>query len=325
MYSPIGRSAYSAYSSRDLQDYRANYPNNADDPRKDKNLRFFRDEYPLQPEGVMITEVLNSWKGRYRHLEGSHSFIQWLFPIQEKGMNYDSQVLQKHEIAAMREDPLILERVVGLFRIMLDFYGMALVDVSAGRIERLEDYTQQYRNLNTSSHNYLRITRILKHLGEMGMEDLKIGWLECLFYEICIVRLLPNCESSFWNYWTGTIYADDTREAFLKHCEAERAKAVAARKAGRPVPTREEVFPRNRSGGADARSEASASVPRSGEDAAAPISGGSVCREEASVPAEAIGATAIDESMDGSRAGSPQAVARSPSQPSASVPNSGSE
>lgn len=230
MFRGFSMGNYGSYASRDLEDYRAHYPNNKDDIRQNKNLLFFRNEYPMQPEGALIETVIDKWKGNYRFLESSHSFIQWLFPIQEKGMNWESQVLQKHEIASMRADPNVLERVVKVFRIMLDFYGMELVDEKKAIFRRLDDYKPQYRNLNSSSHNYLRITRMLKNLGEMGFEHLKLGWLEFFFQEICINRLLPNCETSFFNYWSGTIYDDAQREAFIKSCQRRAEEAKEARK-----------------------------------------------------------------------------------------------
>ena len=38
------------------------------------------------------------WKGNYEWLERHHGYIQWLFPIRERGLNWDAQELQPHEI-----------------------------------------------------------------------------------------------------------------------------------------------------------------------------------------------------------------------------------
>ena len=51
---------------------------------------------------------------------------------------------------------------------MLHFYGMRLVDSATGKVARAEHYRGRYAHLNRSFHNYLRITRILKCLGECG-------------------------------------------------------------------------------------------------------------------------------------------------------------
>ena len=66
-------------------------------------------------------------RGNYRELEGSHSFIQWLFPIREMGMNWASQPLEPHEIDGIKADPQAMDRLLESYRIMLDFYGMRLM------------------------------------------------------------------------------------------------------------------------------------------------------------------------------------------------------
>jgi hypothetical protein len=94
-----------------------------------------------------------------------------------------SQKLQRHEMAAIQADPRAKERVLRSYEMMLDFYGMRLKNkntgmahthhlrerermtswfIGVGELERSKNYKSRYRNLNTSSHNYLRITRILK-------------------------------------------------------------------------------------------------------------------------------------------------------------------
>jgi hypothetical protein len=65
-------------------------------------------------------------------------------------MNYESQPLQKHERAAMRADPTAIARVVRSYELMLDFYGMRLVDPETGLLERSlppRNYAHRYRNL----------------------------------------------------------------------------------------------------------------------------------------------------------------------------------
>lgn len=126
-------------------------------------------------------------------------------------MNYAAQPLQSHEIQAMRRDKDVMARVLQSYRIMLDFYGMQLVSPDTGLIARAEPeskYEERYRNLIRtfplpssfnlfliyppfisyhlipdpfppvdSQHNFLRISRILKHLSEMGLERLNAGFL----------------------------------------------------------------------------------------------------------------------------------------------------
>lgn len=128
--------------------------------------------------------------------------ISWLnhgvrsFPIRENGMNFEAQALQLHEATAMKEDSDVIERIKASYGLMLDFYGMCMVNFETGLIGRSEGYKTRYRNLlrgwgtmirNSclrtwvnyieAPHNNLRITRILKCLSEMDLEHLNAGFL----------------------------------------------------------------------------------------------------------------------------------------------------
>lgn len=38
------------------------------------------------------------WKGDYYKLESKHGYIQWLFPLFERGMNWDCPALKEIDI-----------------------------------------------------------------------------------------------------------------------------------------------------------------------------------------------------------------------------------
>jgi hypothetical protein len=72
------------------------------------------------------------------------------FPIQEYGVNYASQPLQRHEIRFIRDDLTIIQRILQSYRLMLDFYGMRLSLVDTGLVERAlppTNYAARYNNL----------------------------------------------------------------------------------------------------------------------------------------------------------------------------------
>ena len=203
-------------AGRDAQRYRAHYPDAVDNPRLTDNIRFFRNEIGCYPARETIDEVHRRWRGDHAHLEASHSFIQWLFPIQEAGVNPAAQVLQKHEIATLREDPQAILRLKRSFDMMLDFYGFGFADVGYTLpIVTLVHPERQFRNLYWNGHNYLRITRILKCLGEFGLEDYKVAWLDALHREIYVTKRLAACQSSFEQYWVHTVYDDGRRAALI--------------------------------------------------------------------------------------------------------------
>ncbi len=93
---------------------------------------------------------ISRWQGDFDMLEYKHGFIQWLFPIQEFGMNYESQPLQRHELDAMKSSPEVIERILTSYRLMLDFYGMRLENEQTGRLARVlppRNFAARYRNL----------------------------------------------------------------------------------------------------------------------------------------------------------------------------------
>eukprot|EP01126_Amoeba_proteus_P014015 TRINITY_DN16055_c0_g1_i1.p1 TRINITY_DN16055_c0_g1~~TRINITY_DN16055_c0_g1_i1.p1 ORF type:complete len:164 (+),score=18.23 TRINITY_DN16055_c0_g1_i1:330-821(+) len=126
-------------------------------------------------------------------------------------MNIDSQPLQKHEIEKIKSDPKCLERFVASYEMMLHFYGCTL-EIETGKVSRGSNFYSQYRNLVTHSHNFLRITRILKSLGELGFEHYKKPFLLHFIEEIWTGdRLLAACSDSCTMYWVGTLRDDNHR------------------------------------------------------------------------------------------------------------------
>ncbi|KII90568.1 hypothetical protein PLICRDRAFT_39145 [Plicaturopsis crispa FD-325 SS-3] len=177
---PISTRAMPQNLPRDVKAFLDNYPENQDESFLSANFEFYSNKLRCRPDNCLIEEIHDKWLGDYQKLEYKHGFIQWLFPIQEFGMNFESQPLQKHEIASMKADSAIIDRLVSSYTLMLDFYGMRLVSRDTGLVDRSlppRDYARQYRNLVRSSHNNLRISRILKCLSEFGLEHLNAGFL----------------------------------------------------------------------------------------------------------------------------------------------------
>jgi len=182
-----------------------------DDSTVDTNYQFYSSNISSQPDGDYIDNIHKNWWGNTQQLEVHHGYIQWLFPIREHGMNYQCPPLQKHEIEKIKRDPVCMERLKKSYELMLHFYGCRLKDNPTGELERHEGWKEQYRNLNTSSHNYLRITRILKCLGEFGLEYYKKPFIEHFIQEIWVNKELSNCDTSCEIYWIGTVKDDKVR------------------------------------------------------------------------------------------------------------------
>ncbi|XP_041367806.1 cylicin-1-like isoform X2 [Gigantopelta aegis] len=205
-----------SWSDKDTEEYRRGYPGKLDDDKADKNLRFYQNKLESYPDGDYIDTIHKEWKGNYGLLERHHGYIQWLFPIRERGMNWHAQELQLHEAQAIQEDCKSLERVCKSYELMLDFYGMKLVDKESGRLTRADNWEERFDHLNWSFHNYLRITRILKSLGELGYERYQAPFVEFILDEAYVKeRLNGRVLSSCTDYWVGTVKDEKERKKLL--------------------------------------------------------------------------------------------------------------
>ncbi|KAF7365073.1 OGFr-N domain-containing protein [Mycena venus] len=213
----LSQSRHTMSIPRDVQEFLDGYPRGGNDPRQSANLGFYSNTLRCRPDELLVEEIHDQWQGDYNKLERKHGFIQWLFPIREHGMNFESQPLQPHEIAAIKADPRALERLLASYRLMLDFYGMRLVSEETGAVDRAlppRNYAPRYENLVRSSHNYLRISRILKCLSEFGFERLNAGFLLHVLSEQSEAHELnnPGLRSSMDRWWANCIRNQEERE-----------------------------------------------------------------------------------------------------------------
>lgn len=115
-------------SQVDCQTYIDRYPNKQEPPLsiQSNNLDFYTNQIPSQPDNVFIDVLHEEWYGDYEKLEKQHGFIQWIFPIRERGMNPDSFPLTLDEIKAIVENKQAKARVIISYKLILDFYGICL-------------------------------------------------------------------------------------------------------------------------------------------------------------------------------------------------------
>ncbi|XP_070565597.1 opioid growth factor receptor-like [Ptychodera flava] len=208
------------WSDRDTKEYRSGYPGKKDNDSMKDNLLFYKNAIESEPRGDYIDNIHEYWWGVYDRLERHQGYIQWIFPIREKGMNYQSQELQLHEAEGIKSDKQAWARVLKSYEMMLDFYGMKLVDKEKGTIQRAANWKERYSHLNRSTHNYLRITRILKSLGELGYEHLKTPFVEFVLTEALENGQLKNCVNSCVQYWLHTIKSSKDRKRLTKYFDS---------------------------------------------------------------------------------------------------------
>ncbi|XP_067410212.1 opioid growth factor receptor isoform X2 [Emydura macquarii macquarii] len=209
-------------AAKDMQRYRHRYPGleerEADAEEEEMwNLSFYKNEISFLPHGLYIDELLEAWQEDYETLEENHSYIQWLFPLRERGMNWRAKPLTCKEIQAFKRSQEVMQRFVRAYKLMLGFYGINLVDQETGQVERAENWAQRFRNLDRFSHNNLRITRILKCLGEMGYEHYQVHLVKFFLRETLIFQTLPNVKRSALDYFLFTIRSKQKRRELIHY------------------------------------------------------------------------------------------------------------
>jgi hypothetical protein len=226
-------------SNADTLRYREGYPGKRDDPNAHENYNFFAGKRTLsgsrkkwsclsQDDDETVDHIITHWKGNYKKLEARHDFIQWLFPIRElSAFNGDAQALQLHEAERIQKE--FPDKVQAVYELMLDFYGMQLLNAKTGVIGRKPNHEDCYANLNSSGHNYLRITRILKSLGEMGLSHYQYPFCRHFVDEFRQGNLL-NAADSCQNYWIQVIKDDEQREFLARYMEESEPIIKEAKK-----------------------------------------------------------------------------------------------
>ena len=130
-----------------------------------------------------IEDLLNR-KGDYNFLEGSHSFVQWLFPNHfSSAFNSSSYALTLSEAREFRSNDLIAKRLMKAYDLMFDFYGFQIKNNEIVRIDG--DFKERYNEtIAYPTHNHLRIRRILAHLNVVGFRELAIKVVNFLQKEV---------------------------------------------------------------------------------------------------------------------------------------------
>ncbi|XP_025028894.1 opioid growth factor receptor-like protein 1 isoform X2 [Python bivittatus] len=247
----------SFYAARDLYKYRHQYPNFKELRYQNDlcNLRFYKNKIPFKPDGVYIEEVLNKWKGDYEKLEHNHTYIQWLFPLREQGLNFYAKELTTCEIEVkhlihnvmlifnylnynnfvcvmlllfvhscknvlqeFKKTKEAIRRFLLAYKMMLEFFGIKLID-KTGNVARAANWQERFQHLNESQHNYLRITRILKSLGELGYESFKPPLVKLILHEALVEETIPNIKQSALEYFVYTIRDRRERRKLLRFAQ----------------------------------------------------------------------------------------------------------
>lgn len=167
--------------------------------------------------GVIFIELVYGFIALVLCCFSSHSStILRLFPLREPGVNYMASELTKKEIEAFRNNEDAKRRLVESYELMLGFYGIRLVNKETGEVKRAENWKERFGNLERNMHNNLRITRILKSLGELGFEHYQAPLVQFFLEETLVKKTLGSVKRSVLDYFLFAVRAKQERKDLLR-------------------------------------------------------------------------------------------------------------
>lgn len=119
----------------------------------------------------------------YPGKEGSHNYIQWMFPnIMESQFDDDAPCFTEKVYQDLAQDPLVIKNIKRSFDEILRFYGLKYENQAVVRRTKEDGDSFEQRSIELWSswgfgHNLNRMTRILICLKEFGLYDEAIGFL----------------------------------------------------------------------------------------------------------------------------------------------------
>lgn len=115
-------------------------------------------------------------------LEGTHDFIQWLFPLPEaSGANPAAPRLSQADRDAFAADAALRDELRRSLDVMLRFYGLERTgSADEPQVARGANWRERSGDWLARTHNFLRITRILRSLALLGCVPEARAFLRCL-------------------------------------------------------------------------------------------------------------------------------------------------
>lgn len=135
-------------------------------------------------------------------LEECHDFIQWMFPLDEpSAFNAEAPLVSEADREAFRADPRLQKSMRRSLAVFLGFLGLAIAE--DGRIIRGGNFGRRSSIWNHRNHNWLRITRVLKSLRLLGLEDEARALWRCLKDLHETDGLISEDSFAYWRHAAG--------------------------------------------------------------------------------------------------------------------------
>lgn len=137
-------------------------------------MRFFRNEQPDNRDRYH-KDILQFGKNE---IEYKHDFIQWIFPTIEKSQFHpEAPTFEENFSERFQKDELAKSNYCRSCQMYLNYIGFRCVQ---GKIECIK----QGQIYELPSHNYLRITRMLNSLNQVGNNTCSVNLYQALMKEV---------------------------------------------------------------------------------------------------------------------------------------------
>ena len=138
------------------------------------------------------------WRRSDEELMHSDDVIQWLFPLDRpSSFNPDAPILTDKDIKLFRRSPILRQSVLTSFHRFLTVLGLSF---DSDSVEEIKDVGLWA----APSHNWLRITRILKSLTLLGHEEEANALLR-----YCEVKATPAAVEMSLPYWRQAVQVEE--------------------------------------------------------------------------------------------------------------------
>jgi hypothetical protein len=177
-------------------------------------IDFYSNKYPGY-NGRYLNDIL-SMKYNYHFLEKRHDFIQWLFPTFNRGMAL-APLLSGKIIDQFGSNLDLQSNLRESFILFLDFLGLSFIEnkvIKNISNDRLKEW------ITHGNHNFLRITRVLSALKNLGLKDEAKAFYEFLINELTAEQKAIVGQSSF-NCWSGAVGQAGSSIRSQKHFKQE--------------------------------------------------------------------------------------------------------
>lgn len=115
-----------------------------------------------------------------RFMEDDHGYIQWLFPLETRGVNRHAPVMMSTDHEVLGKNESVKKRIYEHFVLFMEFMGLRY-DPADGSFLKVN--ADQWASWIENGHNNLRINRILCSMKNFGLGQVARDFLQFLSME----------------------------------------------------------------------------------------------------------------------------------------------